>query len=79
VASAPAGEGLVWTELPLFQRSQYEIERELLTLGVVHTDILELFNECFDGAFHADDRWCDIRAALGEAGERLSKGAPRDA
>jgi hypothetical protein len=41
--------------MPYMEVDQRVIERELIALGGIHTRILDLLDECFDGAFLADD------------------------
>jgi len=63
-----------------FEPSQRTIERALLALASVSLHILELFNECFDNAFHGDARWRDLRAEIQRTGHALAKatGLPED-
>ena len=67
------GSGTVGLSLQYFESSQWTIERVLIALASVSLQILDLFNECFDNAFHGDARWRDLRAEIQRSGQALAK------
>lgn len=67
------GGGTVGLFLQYFEPSQREIERALLALASVSLKILDLFDECFDGAFHSEARWRELRAEIQRTGHALAK------
>jgi len=67
------GGGMVGLSLQYFEPSQRTIERALLALASVNLQILDLFNECFDNAFHGDARWRALREKIQRDGQALVK------
>jgi hypothetical protein len=67
------GAPTVTLYLPYFTGDQRTIEREFLFLGTVHADVLDLFDECFDGVFHRDSEWLRRRGAIEKRGRELSE------
>jgi hypothetical protein len=63
----------VGLSLQYFEPSQRAIERALIALANVSLHILDLFNECFDNAFHGNARWRDLRAEIQRVGHALAK------
>jgi hypothetical protein len=55
------GQGEIY--LNYFQRSQREIERQLIALSAAHLTILDVLNRCCDGRFQEDEH---CREQLGE-------------
>jgi len=47
--------GRLW--ISYFETEQRELERALLLLASIHLEILEAFNEVFDGVCHRDAEW----------------------
>ena len=74
------GGGTVGLSLQYFEPSQRTIERALLALASVSLHILDLFNKCFDNAFHGDARWRDLRAEIQRTGHALARatGLPQE-
>lgn len=67
------GPTTVALRLRYFEPSQHVIEREIWLLAGVHTRIVDLFDECFDGAFQRSTDWVTARAALGRNGQGLAR------
>jgi len=59
--------------MPYMEVDQRVIERELITLGGIHVRILDLFDECFDGAFVADVPWRERRVELIAIGDQIAE------
>ena len=64
---------IVGLVLQYFETSQIAIEEALLALASVSLHILELFNECFDGAFRRDERWLKLREEIQRNGNALAR------
>jgi len=62
-----------YVELPYLETDQRSIERHLLILGGVHMRIVDILDECFDGALSGDDEWRRRRADVAERGARLGE------
>jgi hypothetical protein len=62
-----------------FAPSKAEIEDALMYLATTHMLIIDLFDECFDGAFHSDAKWGRLRQGIAARGQALSQAFQRDA
>lgn len=51
-------------ELPYLTIDQRRIEHALLITGDAHAKIVDIHDECLDGAFSADDSWRRLRAEI---------------
>jgi len=69
----PGGEANPFVHLQYFEPSQREIERALIDLAGTHAQIVDLFDECFDGAFHIQPRWRQVREDLQRRGHALAQ------
>jgi len=58
-------------EMSWFEGSERMLEIELIGLAVAHTKILDLFDECFDGALGRDEGWKLARTAIGMIARKL--------
>lgn len=67
------GEETVQVRLQYFEPDQREIERALVLLGGVHMRVIDLFNECFDGAFSGNQQWVTLRLEVQRRGLALSR------
>jgi hypothetical protein len=61
--------GLVYFQY--FEADQRELERSLLFLAAIHLEILQLFDACFDGAFHTDPDWLGKHQEIARRAELL--------
>jgi hypothetical protein len=59
--------------MPYMETDQRIIERELITLGGIHVRILDLLDECFEGAFVADGPWRERRVQLITIGDQIAE------
>jgi hypothetical protein len=64
---------------PEFEESLEEIARALLHLVAVHLQILEVFDDCFAGAFRRDAEWIRRRQHIAETGQGLAGALLSDA
>jgi hypothetical protein len=60
-------------ELRYFTSDQRTIERELITLVGIHTNILRIFDECLDGSFFSDTHWQQMWQRLEANGRPLAE------
>jgi hypothetical protein len=67
-----AGEGGELA-MPYMEVDQRIIERELIMLGGIHVRILDLLDECFDGAFVADGTWRERREQVVTIGDQIAE------
>jgi hypothetical protein len=58
-------------EMSWFEHSDKKIEIALIALAVAHTKILDLFDECLDGALGRDKEWAFARLAIPVIARRL--------
>jgi hypothetical protein len=58
-------------EMSWFERSQRSLEIELIGLAVAHIHILDLLDECLDGALGSDEAWTLGRKAVGAIARKL--------
>lgn len=59
--------------LVYFISDQRTIERELILLTGIHAKILQLLDECLDGAFRANGDWQGLMATLYKEGKKLGE------
>jgi hypothetical protein len=62
-----------YLELAYLTVDQRMIEQQLLLLGGIHINILDLFVECFDYAFAKDPEWAAIRLDVEERAKALAQ------
>ena len=62
-----------YLDLPYLELKTGNIQREFLILGGLHARIVDLFKECYDGAFSRDDRWKALRTEAAERGAALGQ------
>jgi hypothetical protein len=60
-----------YLELPYLTTDQRMIEQQLILLGGVHVNILDLLAECFDFLFAKDQQWVAIRKDVQRRAEAL--------
>jgi hypothetical protein len=66
------GEGLGGRVIfSYFETEQRELERMLLYVASIHLEILDAFDDVFNGAFRADQEWMRRRAEIATFGKAL--------
>jgi hypothetical protein len=64
--------GKKWLKLQYFEGNQRELEGALVLLAGTHGIILNVFDECFDGALSKDQEWGEVRERFARLGQTLS-------
>lgn len=67
------GTETVTLRLQYFEPAQQVVEREIWFLAGVHTRIIDLFDECYDGVLSHSAEWVAAREALGRSGQKLGE------